>query len=134
MLLQWSEKLAVGHQTIDAQHRRLFEKFNDFLEGCDRGVASERLLELLDFLDRYVEEHFSAEEALMARHGYQAALTHAEEHRHFEKLLLALKQELLQTGPTVQVLVRTNKALVHWLTSHIQEVDIRFGAFLSDRS
>lgn len=36
MVFRWSESLAVGHDTIDEQHRELIDRFSDLLEAPAR--------------------------------------------------------------------------------------------------
>jgi len=130
MTLEWTKDLAIGNPVIDRQHQSLFAKFNDFLEGCNQGLAQEPLLELFSFLDRYVEEHFRAEEGLMRKAGYPGFSEHRDEHLQFQAKLKELEEELRITGITPQILIRTNKALIFWLTTHIRQVDPLFGSFL----
>jgi len=130
MPLQWTEDLAVGHAEIDAQHRSIFDRFADFLDGCSEGMDKSRLLELFDFLDTYVSEHFQAEQDMMERLGYPGREVHLEEHRRFVARLEELKTALEKEGVTVRVLIRTNKALIYWLTEHIREVDTGLAEFL----
>jgi hemerythrin len=131
MTLQWTEELAVGYDLIDQQHRELIEKFNNFLEACNRRRGKENLTELFQFLDEYVILHFQEEEALMKLHHYPAMAQHLEQHREFTSRLSELRQELEKSGPTIHVLIRTNKALLYWLTTHIKQVDVKLGRFLS---
>jgi len=133
MSLEWNEDLSVGHPTIDAQHREIFKRFGVLLEACNQGRASESLQELFDFLDTYVHDHFSAEEELMNRYAYPDKMAHLAEHDEFVQRLEALKQELSATGITPLVLIRTNKALIYWLTHHIRNVDSGLSTYLEKR-
>ena len=130
MSLQWSDDLAVGHPLIDSQHRGLFDQFAQLLAACDQHRGPEHLRELFDFLDEYVKTHFREEEALMERFDYPEMTRHRQKHRYFIDQLAGLKQELQTSGPTIQVLIRTNKALIFWLTEHIREVDTGLAAHL----
>jgi hemerythrin len=112
MSLEWSDDLAVGHPEIDAQHRSLFEQFGTLLEACGRQRGPEQLIELFGCLDGYVKEHFRVEETLMDEHGYPDGEAHRRQHRHFIDQLAGLRHELVAAGPTLQVLIRTNKALI----------------------
>jgi len=130
MTLEWTEELAVGHGKIDLQHRELFARFTDFLEACHQRKGQENLQELFDFLDAYVELHFRQEEELMAAQDYPELAAHRRQHQEFRGRLSQLRSELGKAGPTIPVLIHTNKALVFWLTNHIKQVDVRFGHFL----
>jgi len=133
MSLEWSDDLAVGHPEIDAQHRSLFAQFAALLEACDRQRGAAQLRDLFSFLDSYVQEHFRAEQELMARHGYPLAERHTAEHRAFTERLAGLKRELEEGTPELAVLIRTNKALIYWLTEHIREVDRQLAGFVREK-
>jgi len=130
MTLQWSEDLAIGHQEIDRQHRELIEHFNAFLDACNERRGKEQLNQLFEFLDQYVIEHFRQEELLMMQNNYPEILPHQREHREFTTRLAELRRELAKSGPTITVLIHTNKALLYWLTTHIKQIDIQLSRFL----
>ncbi len=130
MELYWNDSLAVGHPLIDSQHRSLFDQFGELLAACEQGRGLDRLRQLYAFLDSYVAQHFHAEEMMMRQYAYPQLEKHLAEHRIFTEKLAVLKQDLIENGPSVQVLIRTNKALIYWLTEHIREIDTRLAAFL----
>jgi len=130
MTLQWSEELATGYSEIDRQHRELIDRFNLFLEACSARKGKEQLSRLFEFLDQYVVEHFHQEELLMMQHNYPETLPHQKEHREFTSRLGELRRELAKSGPTITVLIHTNKALLYWLTTHIKQIDVKLGRFL----
>lgn len=130
MNLNWTSELSVGIELIDRQHQELFDRFNQLLDACNQRRGKEQLVELFHFLDRYVAQHFREEEALMEEHAYPELADHCRQHREFAERLADLKSELDKSGPTVAVLIHTNKTLLYWLTSHIKQVDTRLGAFL----
>ena len=133
MSLEWNESLNVGHPVIDAQHREIFKRFNQLLDACNQGKASESLQGMFDFLDTYVAEHFTVEEALMKRFDYPDHSAHVAQHDEFRERLEELKNELAATGISPLVVIRTNKSLIYWLTHHIQEIDARLSTFLQGR-
>ncbi len=134
MDLRWNPSLALGHPLIDAQHQELFAQFDRFLAACDQGAALQQLQELFGFLDDYVNSHFTAEEGLMHESGYPQREEHARMHKEFSQRLTQLRAELARDGVTVSILIHTNKALLHWLTGHIQEIDRRFASYLAEKA
>lgn len=124
MSLQWSDDLLTGHAHIDAQHRRIFAAFGEFLDACDHGRAPEEIAGLFAFLDDYTRQHFADEECLLAGTPQELA-AHREEHARFLARLAELEAELANHGPTVGVIIHTSKALIYWLSEHIRSVDTR---------
>lgn len=132
MNLQWSEDLAVGHPDIDRQHQELFKRFEQFLSACTARDSDQQLHQLFDFLSEYVVVHFDTEQRLMENHEYAGKDEHMRQHEEFSQQLGALKEELKRAGATVEILMRTNKALLYWLTSHIRQTDTKLAQFLRE--
>jgi hemerythrin len=131
MTLQWSEELVVGHAEIDKQHQQLIDKFNTFLLACHVHKGREQLLELFNFLDRYVVFHFREEEQLMELYNYPDLRSHRKEHQDFKRRLTLLRAELDKADTLISVLIHTNKALIYWLTTHIKQIDAALGKYLA---
>ncbi|HEY7746514.1 MAG TPA: hemerythrin family protein [Desulfuromonadales bacterium] len=134
MSLRWTESLAVGHPSIDDQHRELIDRFRDLLLACKAGKGKEKVAELFGFLDAYVTSHFSAEEKLMAEQGYPGLLEHKSQHAWLAAKLAELKGTLLADGPTFHLVVEANQTLLNWIVEHIRSTDVRFGKYLQGRN
>jgi len=130
-LITWSDKLSVGVKSIDAQHGRLVDTLNELHEAMLRGQAKEITGRLLKTLLRYTHDHFSAEEAILARADYPKLEAHKVLHRdltrkveayiaRYEKGEIALNSHLLNF-------------LRDWLTNHIQQEDRAYGPCLTAR-
>ncbi|SBW10908.1 putative Diguanylate cyclase with hemerythrin-like metal-binding domain [uncultured Alphaproteobacteria bacterium] len=90
--LIWRASYLCGEETVDRQHRALFEKANALL-GLGGGQApKERIVAALRaFLDE-TRAHFADEERIIESAGYEDALDHARIHRE----LLARSEDLLR--------------------------------------
>ena len=80
----WTDSLACGHESIDADHRCLFDIAERFRNASLRVQDKVALRNILDELLGYIEGHFAREEALMVAINYPGL----EDHR-FEHSLLA---------------------------------------------
>jgi len=134
MPLEWSEKLSVGNPRIDQQHQELIKRFDQFLEACRTRRGKEEVVSLLDFLSQYVVTHFQDEERQMVRYGYPELASHKEEHAYFIAELTGLSRKMASEGPTLELVVTTNQALLSWVLKHIQNVDVQLGSFLKGRA
>jgi hemerythrin-like metal-binding protein len=72
----WSNTFASGIDEIDAQHEAIFEALDAFFVAVKTGRGEAVLRETLGFLQRYSEEHFAEEEALMEELRYPWELEH----------------------------------------------------------
>jgi hemerythrin len=65
--LIWSEALAVGHESLDAEHRSLVEALNGINAGLRAGQTSDQIRPLLDALKSLAEDHARHEDWILRR-------------------------------------------------------------------
>ncbi|RNC71363.1 MAG: hemerythrin [Desulfuromonadales bacterium] len=126
----WTKDLTVGIEEIDSQHRLLFRQLEQLLDACLSGREQEEVLAMLGFLDGYVITHFETEEGLQLRYGYPGYESHRAEHRALLERHARFREELGETGPTRDFVLRVNQALIDWLSNHILTVDKAASTFL----
>mgnify|MGYP001249926168 CR=1 FL=1 len=115
MKLEWNPGMSVGVEEIDAQHRELFRRAAELLEGIRRGERGE-IGALVEYLHRYAVTHFGAEEETMRAARYPAYARHkAERDRFIEDLLRITREHEDRGGPFVAV------QLDHWLGGWARE-------------
>jgi diguanylate cyclase (GGDEF)-like protein/hemerythrin-like metal-binding protein len=90
--LAWDEAYACGQESIDNQHRRLFEVANTLLTALLTGWPKTACQELIDMLLSDVLVHFRDEEAILSAAGYPGTDEHAVIHTE----LLAKAKTLAQ--------------------------------------
>jgi hemerythrin len=132
MTLEWTAALAVGLEEIDAQHRELFRRAGQLLEGLRAGEARQ-IAPLLAFLHRYAVEHFGAEEAAMRAEDYPGYHRHKAEHDRFIADLLSFSSELDERGPGAFLSVKASAWLSEWLSAHVSGTDAEMARFLRGR-
>lgn len=64
-MITWDDSMTTGVPEIDAQHKELFEKMNEFAEALACGKGRAETGEMLDFLQFYAQWHFQREETCM---------------------------------------------------------------------
>jgi hemerythrin len=132
MTLEWTAALAVGLEEIDEQHRELFRRAGQLLEGLRAGETGE-IAPLLDFLHEYAVVHFGAEESAMRAEGYPGYLRHKAEHDRFIGDLVALAEELDGRGPGAFLAVKASSWLSGWLRAHVSGTDAEMAGYLRGR-
>ncbi len=136
-LAVWSEKYATGIDTIDAQHRRLFQAINRMEEAYLAGTEEAEAQESLAFLARYTLEHFETEEALMRNIGYPMLEFHQKEHADLMARILDMKAKL-DEGFLVPIhgadfAAHMANFAADWLAHHINEADMGYVQFVKER-
>jgi hemerythrin len=130
MKLEWTPALSVGLDDVDEQHRELFRRAAQVLDGIHRGEPEE-LGALVEFLHQYAVVHFGAEEAAMRTARYPGYLRHKAEHDRFINDLVALSEEHDRRGGGAFMSVRASHWLTQWLRSHVSGTDAEMGRFLA---
>ena len=126
-MLLWEEKYATGSPTIDEQHRQLIEHLNQF-EGLVNKTNPtpadiKVIIHFLDFLENYVDQHFSYEEKCMESYRCPAHQKNREAHDHFKQLFQQHKQQAQKAGFRIELLVELSRAVNLWIQDHLLRVD-----------
>jgi hemerythrin len=127
--LVWSNILSIGVDEIDEDHRRLLDIFNILNHSVTEGATPDYLIAVLEELINCTAWHFSHEERLMLKHGYEGLASHKTEHQELIKSVKELQQKILQAGNLVGN--EDLEFLERWLTEHILTDDLKMGNYLA---
>ena len=130
MAIEWTQKLAVGEKTIDAQHQELFQRVNQLLAAMETQKGELEVKRLVEFLGDYVVRHFGDEERLMLRHGYPDYPAQKKAHDAFVADFGKMKADLMRQGASPALAVKLNNTICGWLIDHVGRTDRALGAFL----
>ena len=81
--MEWSEKLSIGVDLIDSQHKELFLKINGLVAAIKDHTCKYKISDVIKFLEDYIVFHFSEEEAYMRHNDYPEYLRHKAQHNYF---------------------------------------------------
>lgn len=129
--IPWHDSYKVGIETIDNQHRHLFE-IADVLYGVitsGKEPSKAVVKKLLDQLAEYVVMHFSHEEVLMNDTHYPASGGHKKAHILFTDAVKKVIADF-SNGKTID-LEELYAFISDWLVEHIILVDRSLGAYLN---
>jgi len=126
-MLIWTEQFSTGSPTIDWQHRQLFEHLNQ-LEGLlirtNPSIEDIAIItQLLDFLENYIDTHFSYEERCMESYHCPAHQTNQQAHKHFKQMFQHFKAQIKNKGYRFEMLIELNQTINAWIEEHIMRVD-----------
>lgn len=126
--VSWDDKLSVGIQVIDDDHKRLLTLINNLQTAVyyPTGEAFERqaLKELVD----YTKYHFQREEELMASHEYPDFEAHKRQHEE----MIARVQRFLESYEQNRegTIEEMTGFLKSWLLNHIAGTDQKYSPYL----
>ncbi|MBI5497453.1 MAG: hemerythrin family protein [Deltaproteobacteria bacterium] len=130
---QWTASLATGVPDVDDQHKEIFRRANVLFEACVRGKSAEEVRPLLEYLQSYIREHFTAEEAQHDAARYPGRVSHRVLHRTMAAHLAELTLVLEEAGAGANLVRLTNRLVVGWLVNHIMREDRAFAEYLRSR-
>jgi len=133
MAIEWTEKIAVGVELIDNQHKELFKRTNKLLDTCRNGGSEEEVMNSLSFMQEYVTKHLRDEEALQIKHDYPGFDEHKEQHKIFLEKVNDIKTDIDEKGATLVNVLKTTNLFVSWLNKHISHEDKKLGAFIASQ-
>ena len=64
MRYELTQELLTGNALIDTEHKQLFDAINALMDACAQGAGRARIEQTVNFLNSYVNKHFSDEERL----------------------------------------------------------------------
>lgn len=120
-LFTWKDSYSVKVAMCDAQHKRLFDIFNQLAEALRNGKGQHVMDKTVSDLVAYTRTHFQHEEALMQKAHYPQLAAHQAMHRRFVGDVQNLERDLREgrSANSIQLL----NILRDWLLNHILKVD-----------
>lgn len=125
----WGDVLSVGVDEIDEDHRKLVNIFNILNHSVAEGASQEYLAAVLEELINCTVWHFSHEERLMLKYGYEGTEEHKEEHQELIESAKEIQLNILQGYKAIAE--KDIEVLERWLTGHILSTDMKFGTYLA---
>jgi hemerythrin len=117
--------MSTGAESVDTQHRQLFEIINRLLAGMQTGKAKDEIGGILNDLAGYATTHFSHEERCMAQYRCPVARRNIDAHAAFVRTFSAMKADFDRDGPSATMAIRMQRELSDWIGSHIVGVDVK---------
>lgn len=133
-IFRWHDHYAIGHDTVDTQHRKLIDIINNLhslLNNENLDHPGDGAARVFDQLAEYVVMHFAYEEQLMADAGYP--IEKVVEHKMQHNLLLGRVQQVVHAYEEgdKEVLEELLPFLYgDWLIEHICHSDRDYAEYL----
>ena len=130
MYLTWDCSLNIGIDSIDNQHKELFNYLDQLLTSIEEGKSNDEVIKTLNFLEEYVVKHFNEEEEIQNKTNYPLLDIQRIQHEDFKRDLKEFRRVFETHGPSTVLALNIQKNLVNWLTNHIMNLDKDLGDFL----
>lgn len=121
-LIEWNNsKMSVGVDEIDTQHKKLVGIINKLHDALKTNSYAEVIKPIFTELIDYTKTHFSAEEEMMERVGFEDLEAHKKQHKKFVTKMLRLKDRCYQGKEEISV--ELSSFLSSWMIGHILHSD-----------
>ncbi|MCA1971465.1 MAG: bacteriohemerythrin [Caenispirillum sp.] len=128
-LLTWSDKMSVGVEALDADHRKLMGFVNDLHAAVRGRAATADVGRILDDLISYTEYHFEVEERLQKLARYPGLDDHRKAHEALKAKVYALRDKFKADERALDNM-KVFDFLSDWLVRHILGDDMKYKPFL----
>ena len=131
MLFPWTDALKVGHELIDADHKRLVDLINSLNDAMSERRGKEVIGHTLKELVDYTVYHFGREEAIQRTNNYPVYPDHKGKHDAFITKIKEMQKEL--DGGNLSLSLSVMSFLKDWLSNHILVEDKKLVAFINSK-
>ena len=128
-LIEWSNELSVGIESIDEQHKKLVNMINALHDAKLTGGSNDLLGKIFTGLTTYTQKHFTYEENMFAEYGYSNFEEHKRQHNELIAQVIELKDKFME-NPQGTISDDLIHFLKRWLTNHIMRSDKDYTEFL----
>ena len=122
-MIIWDDSMSTGIPIIDAQHKMLFQKFNEFSKAISGITSRETAGEVLDFLQFYATWHFGQEENCMNEYKCPVAAKNKQAHAEFVSKFSQFYTQWQEGTMTQNLMNETYMELEKWFVYHVQQTD-----------
>ena len=132
-MFKWKDELLVGLKEIDDEHKELFSLFQSLSSDINSDKDLSIVDSAVDYLDKYVREHFEREERHMKIFKYPDARLHKDEHKIFKKDFSKLKTHMRRNGNASLWTIQLEGFVHDWFVKHIQDTDKKLAVYLNKK-
>ena len=126
MLPTWSDDISVHNDSIDEQHKKLFEIAEMAYDLANKQTSKEEVIEILRELLQYTQEHFKDEEQYMASIYYPYLEQHRIKHREIIRDMTILITNIRNIN---DLKIKLGIIVKKWLLKHILKEDMQIEKF-----
>lgn len=131
--LEWCGLFECGNQTIDSEHKRLFEIANEFYRKTKENETHERIYETLNRLIKYAEDHFKSEEKIFTNYGIDEEELQNHKELHEDLIVRIFELNEFYSKNKRKGLSDITKFIQDWLVLHVLIEDKKHQHLFQDK-
>jgi len=130
MHVKWDDRLTLGVDFMDQEHKDIIEKLEDVLQTLDFNAPSESDIKKFMAFEEAVTNHFAHEELMMHQYGYPKLEVHAKAHEKIVRKIVKYKEMFLTTSIDQTMLERIESDVAYIFKLHLLEEDRELEVFV----
>jgi len=130
-IINWKDEFSVGVKELDDQHKKLINMINELITEQSSLTDPATIADLLTKMTDYAQEHFRAEEYLMAEYGFDQKEQQVKQHQAFIDKTISF-HSAADIGPNI-LSVALLDYLSTWLINHILTEDMQYKDFFKSK-
>ncbi|KJR99666.1 MAG: hypothetical protein VR65_15540 [Desulfobulbaceae bacterium BRH_c16a] len=130
--INWRNEFSVGVEEMDTQHKKLLAMINRLIEEQHSLTDPKTIADLLTGMIDYAQEHFRAEEYLMAEYDYDKKSVQEAQHKAFIDKTVSFLSASSDIGPNILSAALLDY-LGSWLVRHILTEDMQYKEFFRNK-
>ncbi len=127
-IFTWNKRFNINNEMLDEHHQQLFQLTKRLQIACREKRHKDVETQIFGELIAYANFHFAAEEELFTLHLYPEYQEHTEQHDHFIKQVIEMRDAWLSGHLRLESI---HDFLRDWLINHILIEDKKFGQYLA---
>lgn len=127
--IKWSDDYCVGNTLLDTHHKLFFDMVKEFSHHVESNQEDIDASEIVQFLQDYIEMHFSAEERILSEIHFPDIKNHHAIHNEFSKSISRLNTELYKSEISY-IIDKILNLIQTWFLDHILTQDKQFAKYL----
>jgi len=130
----WREKMSVGNDRVDRDHRYLICLINTIELALKSDGLTDVVTSTLEQLHFYTKDHFLREETLMLRIDYPKYMDQKKEHELLISKLEEIREKIKSEGekPSMEsILPELAELLRNWLLDHVLQDDMEMRPYFT---
>lgn len=127
---QWDERFETGIEIIDKQHRELFKRIDNLALAVYEGKGKSELNKIIEYLETYINDHFTLEERLMYINDYPQYVDHLKKHQNFTVFFEGIAEEMDAKGTDSYLAIRVEKEVRDWWQTHVLQTDMKYVPYI----
>lgn len=127
-IVSWRSRYSVNIETIDDQHKKIFDLLNKYFDGIFKGASTSSAIGILEDIIQTSRDHFFHEEDLMQLYEYPGLYSHKQIHDYFINEMKDIQKHIETNAAPVSL--GSGDYIRKWFVNHIMASDKPYSTFI----